>query len=341
MHNADAASARVKTTLHEAGATPGRYGVKCRRYVISAMAFHLHTEAMMNSLTRRELAALLGAAAATTFPRRLAAEKSAVLRPPEKGSIPVAFLISANAVVIDFCGPWSIFETTSVPSRQAAPFQLYTVAETADPVVASSGMKLIPAYTFQNAPDPKVIVIPAQKGSDAMVEWIKAKSQQTDMVMSVCTGAFLLARTGLLSGKSATTHHSSYGQFGMTMKDIRLKRGFRFVDEGNVATSGGLTSGIDLALHVVERYYGREVAANTAYYAEYQGQGWKDSSGAANSEYAKPNPNMLEDPICGMAVDSKAVNSSTYKGKTIYFCTRQCKNRFDADPEAALQALER
>ena len=294
---------------------------------------------MKNSLSRRELAVILGAAAA--LPRELAAQKTAALRPPQTGSVPVAFLISENAVVIDFCGPWSIFENTNIPSRKDPPFQVYTVAETADPVLASSGMRIIPTYTFQNAPDPKVIVIPAQNGSDAMIEWIKAKSQKTDMVMSVCTGAFLLARTGLLSGKSATTHHGSYAKFGMTMKDIRLKRGFRFVDEGNVASSGGLTSGIDLALHVVERYYGREVAANTAYYTEYQGEGWKDSSGAANSEYAKPNPNGLEDPICGMAVDSKAVNSSTYKGKTIYFCSGQCKGRFDADPEAALQALGR
>src|SRR5262249_16629189 len=158
------------------------------------------------------------------------------------------------------------------------------------------------------------------------------------MTMSVCTGAFLLAKTGLLSGKSATTHHGSYGRFGMTMKDIRLKRGYRFVDEGNVATSGGLSAGMDLALHMVERYYGRAVAENAAFYMEYQGEGWKDYSGASNAAYAKRDPNRLECPICTMAVDTNAVNKSEYKGKTYYFCTNQCKRRFDENPEFALEA---
>ena len=157
--------------------------------------------------------------------------------------------------------------------------------------------------------------------------------------MSVCTGAVLLAKTGLLSGKSATTHHGSYGRFGMTMTDISLKRGYRFVDEGNVATSGGLSCGIDLALHVVERYYGRQVAENAALWLEYQAEGWKDYSGASNAAYAKRNPNAMECPICTMPVDSKAVNKSEYKDTTYYFCTGQCKKRFDENPERALEVL--
>jgi transcriptional regulator GlxA family with amidase domain len=94
--------------------------------------------------------------------------------------------------------------------------------------------------------------------------------------MSVCTGAFVLAKTGLLSGKAATTIHHAYTDLAMQFPDIQVKRGARFVDEGNLASSGGLSSGIDLALHVVERYYGREVAERTAYLMEYQGRGWLD-----------------------------------------------------------------
>ena len=168
-----------------------------------------------------------------------------------------------------------------------------------------------------------------------MVEWIKARSKDADLTMSVCTGAFLLAKTGLLKGKTATTHHGSYGRFGMTMKDIRLKRGYRFVDEGNVATSGGLSSGIDLAFHVVERYYGRQVAENAALWLEYQGEGWKDITGASNSIYAKRDPNRMECPICTMPVDATATNKSDYKGKTYYLCSGQCKARF----EGALEVL--
>jgi YHS domain-containing protein len=172
-----------------------------------------------------------------------------------------------------------------------------------------------------------------------MIEWIKARSKAADLTMSVCTGAFLLARTGLLNGKTATTHHGSYGNFGMSMKQVRLKRGYRFVDEGNVATSGGLSCGMDLALHVVERYYGRQVAENAAYWLEYQGEGWKDITGASNAAYVKRNPNGLECPICTMPVDTTAVNKSEYKGKTYYFCTNQCKQRFEEAPEAALEVL--
>jgi transcriptional regulator GlxA family with amidase domain/YHS domain-containing protein len=251
----------------------------------------------------------------------------------------VAVLISDRAVVMDFCGPIAVFESVNIPSRKINAFEMYTVAESAQPVSATGGLTIVPKYTFENAPQPKVILIPEQRGSDAMVEWIKSRSKAADITMSVCTGAFLLARTGLLNGKSATTHHGSYGNFGMTVKDVRLKRGYRFVDEGSVASSGGLSSGMDLALHIVERYYGRQVAENTATWLEYQGEGWKDITGASNAMFAKRNANGLECPICTMPVDANAVNKSDYKGKTYYFCSGQCKRRFDDDPEGALEAL--
>src|SRR2546428_3499188 len=150
---------------------------------------------------------------------------------------------------------------------------------------AGGGMKIVPDYTFANAPAPKVIVIPAQsESSAAMLEWIRKASKNTDVTMSVCTGAFVLAKTGLLDGKSATTFHGAFGPFAMRFPKIDLKRGARFVENGNLATAGGLSSGIDLALRVVERYYGREVAAKTAYTMAYQGQGWMDAD--SNQLYA-------------------------------------------------------
>src|SRR2546429_3554854 len=200
------------------------------------------------------------------------------LAPPAHGSIPVAFLVSEGAVIIDFCGPWEVFENVNVPSRAGNPFQLYTVAETTSPIHASGGMKIIPEYTFDTAPAPKVIVIPAQDGSsEAMMDWIRKATKNTDVTMSVCTGAFVLARTGLLSGRAATTHHNSYRSFVMQFPDVQFKRGARFVEDSNLASSGGLSCGIDLALRVVERYFGREVTSKTAYQLENQGQGWKRS----------------------------------------------------------------
>src|SRR5436305_8686041 len=187
------------------------------------------------------------------------------LKPPAKGEIPVAFVISEGAVIIDFCGPWEVFRDVMV-SDGDHPFRLYTVSDKTDPITAGGGMKIVPNYTFADAPAPKVIVIPAQsEPSAAMLKWIRESTKNTDVTMSVCTGAFVLAKSGLLSGKWATTFHAAFGTFAMQFPDIKLKRGVRFVEDGNPASAGGLSSGIDLALRVVERYYGRDVAQKTAY----------------------------------------------------------------------------
>ena len=259
------------------------------------------------------------------------------LTAPENGRIPVAFLISEGAVVIDYSGPWEVFQDTMVPKESGGVpgFQLYTVSDTTEAVQVSGGMKVIPNYSFDNAPAPKVIVIPAQQGgSDAMLDWIRKASKTADLTMSVCTGAFLLAKTGLLAGKAATTHHASYGSFAMQFRDIHLKRGFRFVDAGDsLASAGGLTSGIDLALHVVERYYGRFIAERTAFYMEYQGTGWMDATGASNAAYAaKPKGDSITDPVCGMAASATSELKSTYKGTTFHFCSQGCKDQFDQGP---------
>ena len=101
------------------------------------------------------------------------------LAPPPEGGVPVAFPISEGAVVIDYLGPWEVFQDVVVPvgDRNVQGFQLYTVAQTAAPVTCSGGLKVIPNYTFANAPQPKVIVIPAQGGNDALIEWIHAHVQ--------------------------------------------------------------------------------------------------------------------------------------------------------------------
>lgn len=201
------------------------------------------------------------------------------LTPPAKGKIPVAFALSEGATVIDFAGPWEVFQDVMIPSRggnmdEQMPFQLYTVSEKTEPITGSGGLKLVPDYTFDSAPQPRVVVVGAQRGSKALHAWLNKMSASTDLIMSVCTGAFQLGRAGLLAGKSATTHHDFFEQFAKTFPDINLKRGLRFVEEERVSTAGGLSSGIDLALHVVERYFGREVAQNTAAYMEYQSKGW-------------------------------------------------------------------
>jgi putative intracellular protease/amidase/YHS domain-containing protein len=257
------------------------------------------------------------------------------LKPPAQGSIPVAFLISEGAQVIDFAGPWEVFQDVMIPGRAEQPFRLFTVSESTAPIHTSGGMKVVPDYTLDNSPAPKVIVIPAQsQPSEATLEWIRKSTKTTDVTMSVCTGAFVLAKTGLLSGKAATTYHGAFGRFAMEFPDIALRRGARFVENGNLATAGGLSSGIDLALRVVERYYGREVAQRTAYDMEYQGQGWMNPE--SNQLYATARVSTAEHPlcaVCGMDVDPKTSPKSVFKGATYYFCSDDDKKTFDAAPD--------
>jgi putative intracellular protease/amidase/YHS domain-containing protein len=297
-------------------------------------------------MNRRELlkhSAALGltAAGSLTLPSASAAtldtasESTAPnpLIPPANASIPVAFLISEGAVVIDFCGPWEVFERVYLPGRKQDAFSLYTVAESAAPITAAGGLKITPNYTIANAPAPKIIVIPAQSpASEATKAWIRNATKNTDVTMSVCTGAFVLASTGLLSGKAATTHHGAYVDLAMQYPDIHVQRGARFVESGNLASAGGLTSGIDLALRVVERYFGRDVASQTASLLEYQGQGWLNPS--SNAEFAGPIKQTADHPVCavcGMEPDRSL--SSTYKGKSYYFCVQEHKRIFDASPD--------
>jgi Transcriptional regulator containing an amidase domain and an AraC-type DNA-binding HTH domain len=268
-----------------------------------------------------------------------AAEPSS-LKPPANGSIPVAFVISEGAVVIDFCGPWEVFRDVMVPGRQDHPFRLYTVSDKTAPIQAGGGMKIVPDYTFANAPAPKIIVIPAQhEPSPAMLEWIRENSKKADLTMSVCTGAFVLAKTGLLSGKSATTFHGAFRSFAIEFPDVHLKRGARFVEDGNLSTAGGLSSGIDLALRVVERYFGHEVAQKTAYELEYQGQGWTNAD--SNQVYATAPVSTADHPlcpVCGMDVDTKSSPKSVFNGKTYYFCSDDDKKTFDAAPDKFVAA---
>jgi transcriptional regulator GlxA family with amidase domain len=201
------------------------------------------------------------------------------LTPPDKGKIPVAFAISDGVTVIDFAGPWEVFQDVMVHERgkemdEQMPFELFTVSEKIEPLTGSGGLKLVPHYTFDTAPQAKVLVVPAQRGSQALHAWLRKVAPTTDVTMSVCTGAFQLGKAGLLSGKSATTHHDFIDRFEKSFPDVSVKRGLRFVENEKISTAGGLSSGIDLALRVVDRYFGRDVAQTTATYMEYQSKGW-------------------------------------------------------------------
>jgi transcriptional regulator GlxA family with amidase domain len=136
----------------------------------------------------------------------------------------------------------------------------------------SGGLRAVPNYSFEDAPHPDIVVIGAQQGPGApvLLEWLRGRARDSRVVMSVCTGAYKLARIGLLDDKKATTHHEFWDEFAKTFLKVRLVRGRRFVQSDDVIyTAGELTSGIDLALHIVEKFYGRETADRTAAHMEY------------------------------------------------------------------------
>ena len=191
-------------------------------------------------------------------------------RLPTRKTIRAAFLLGQGANVIDTCGPWEVFQDTMVgDGGHHHPFEIYTVAPGKKLVEMTGGLTVMPKYALEDAPDPQVVIVPAQKSHPAALEWLRSVSPRTDVTMSVCTGAFQLGRAGLLKGLPATTHHDFFDAFAKEFPDVEVRRGLRFIDNGRIATAGGLTSGIDLALHIVERYFGPDAAQATATYMEY------------------------------------------------------------------------
>jgi putative intracellular protease/amidase len=216
------------------------------------------------------------------------------LQPPAGRDIRVAFALSDGAVMIDFAGPWEVFQDVMLKgAAHEMPFELYTVAASRKPVHTSGGMKpgmtVIPDYSFADAPPPDVVVVGAQSGGEGLSAWLQKVHGDHALIMSVCTGAYRLAASGLLKGKTATTHHDSLQRFANQYPDVTVTSAVRYVQsDSRLITAGGLSSGIDAALHVVALYFGPEVAQATADEMEYQGQGWRTNSGHGEQRRVMP-----------------------------------------------------
>ncbi len=235
------------------------------------------------------LVALCGAlASASHFDQanaQIGSTQLRILKPPADGVINVAFIVSDQTALIDLAGPWEVFGDTMLAPQggpwrgggdMIMPFNLYAVSDSQKPISAA-GLQIVPNYTFENAPKPQVIVVPAQGGrSEAQKKWLLENARTADITMSVCTGASMLAAYGLLDHQRATTHHMFVDDLQKKYAAVQFISGLRYIDNDKVATAGGLSSGIDLALHVVERYYGREIAQASADYMEYKGELWKN-----------------------------------------------------------------
>ncbi|MBA2564209.1 MAG: DJ-1/PfpI family protein [Gemmatimonadetes bacterium] len=186
----------------------------------------------------------------------------------------VAVLLFDEVEVLDFAGPFEVF---SVTGRRTglAPFNVYTVSERAGPVHARNDLRVVPTHSFASCPPPEILVVPGGFGTRremhnaALIEWLRSTSETAELVLSVCTGALLLAKAGLLSGLGATTHHGALGLLREIAPDADVRSESRYVDNGKIVLSGGVSAGIDMALHVVSRLLGEEQARETAAYMEY------------------------------------------------------------------------
>ena len=193
----------------------------------------------------------------------------------------MAFVMGPRATMIDFAGPWEVFQDTGDPG-----FFLYTVSDTTGELHTTgnhlngkmTGLRFRPDYSFADAPQPRIIVMGAQgEHTPAKIAWIREAAAGADVVLSVCTGAFLLAKTGLLDGLAATTHHDYFESFENQFSKVKVVRTAQYVDNGKFVTAGGLTSGIDGALHVVDRLLGRAAAERTAIYMEHASKEWQST----------------------------------------------------------------
>jgi len=194
----------------------------------------------------------------------------------------VGILIFDGVAPLDVAGPFEVFSRTrlvpGVESRrteEGAPFDVFTVARTREAVTASGGLVLVPRYSFEDAPPIHLLLVPGGFGTRPLlqdtetIDWIRRTAAAARKVASVCTGALLLARAGLLEGRRATTHWGAFGLLASLGRNITIDREARFVDD-SVLTSAGVASGMDLAFHVVDTLFGRDVADETAHYLEYR-----------------------------------------------------------------------
>lgn len=193
----------------------------------------------------------------------------------------VAIFIFDNAEALDFCGPFEVFAATRSPADNSRPFAVFTVAEHDAPVAARNGLVVYPNHTFASCPQPDILVIPGGYGARQQIrnphalDWVRSRARHAQIVLSVCTGAFILAQAGLLDGLAATTHHSSFDTLEELAPRTTVVRGQRYVDNGKIITSAGISAGLDAALHVVARLLGAEQARWTAQHMEYR---WEELS---------------------------------------------------------------
>jgi transcriptional regulator GlxA family with amidase domain len=195
----------------------------------------------------------------------------------------VAIFIFDEVEVLDFAGPYEVFSITGLRNGGEKPFNVYTVAQK-EIIHARNNLKVIPDFQLENCPQPDILLIPGGGGyypdgtpfgsrremdNQVLLDWIIEKEKTAELVLSVCTGSLILAKTGLLDGLSATTHFMAVESMKTISPTTTMKPEERWVDNGRIILSAGVSAGIDMSLYVVSKLLGRDAADETARYAQY------------------------------------------------------------------------
>jgi transcriptional regulator GlxA family with amidase domain len=186
----------------------------------------------------------------------------------------VGILIFDNAEVLDFSGPFEVFNVANEINTERL-FKVFTIAETEDIVMAKFGYKLKPDYSIANHPVLDILVIPGGEGrkiqmnNPVITGWVKKEFDSLELLLTVCTGAFIAGKSGVLNVKKATTHHASFSEFARTFPEIELVKNVKYVDSGKIITAGGISAGINASLYVIDKLIGNNHGKKTAEHMEY------------------------------------------------------------------------
>ena len=186
----------------------------------------------------------------------------------------VGIFLFNEVEVLDFAGPFEVFSIASKDNQKL--FQVDTIGETGEIISARNGLKVLPKVRIDEATGYDILIIPGGAGAEkteiknpVVINWIKEQQSRVQILASVCTGALLLAEAGLLNNKKATTHHRDLARLERDYPEVEVVRNVKFVDEGPILTSGGISAGINMSFHLVKRLFGTDVARATAKRMEY------------------------------------------------------------------------
>ncbi|WP_267377802.1 DJ-1/PfpI family protein [Bacillus sp. GM_Baccil_2] len=186
----------------------------------------------------------------------------------------VGIFLFNEVEVLDFAEPFEVFSVTEVNEEKT--FTVYTVSENGEMITARNGLKVQPDYSIENLPPVDILIIPGGLGArkyeiknEIVIKWIRQQMKEVKLMTSVCTGALLLAKAGLLEGLKATTHWASIEKFKNEFQNVEVIENVKFVDEGHIITSAGISAGINMAFHIVKNLLGVHVAEDTAKRMEY------------------------------------------------------------------------